>query len=853
MYGGSGNDLIDGGSGDDEIHGGAGNDIIYTRDGDDTVYAGAGNDIINQDSWTNPWAADIGNAAVISLSNSGGADLIYAGAGNDTINQVGAKNVVFAGSGDDDIFTSGFLNTGAAVDGGTGFDQLYFRNVYGRFTWYENAQTGERGAIVDQGGDSNNAWYNNDAYNNDKVYALKIKNVEEVYLQRNDDPFTFGYDTQKATGYGGDTRRYEGYTSLTNAQWNAMFSDNAFKALNTTSLFEDTRPNQMDQYRSEGGNTSTFNLSNGDDIVTDHWKDAEASGEVYKIYSSGVQRINGQGGNDIISVSYGDDFVWGGDGNDTIYGQEGNDTLSGGAGNDELKGGTGNDTLRGGNGNDYLTGGYGRDELYGDAGADKLYGGDGSDILRGGAGDDKTLEVNLATGVNNSGDSYVSIENIVGSESNKNILTGDSNANMLKGGDLDDTLYGGDGNDRLYGGSGSDILYVGLGSTHGGGGYQLVNGGADHDTYMISAGIGYAHIGYEEAGGGTDTINFYNTNMNNWNVTQGSQTDTLVFTSQNENGDVVYVHNASEIENWEFTNGRHFHDISINSSGNLELRGDGNVDNIIGSYDSDIIYGYGGNGNDHINGGDGNDVINVGLGDSDSNLAWQQARGQDGNDTYVLEEGFWRFTMGDASDAVRLDNGVDTIRFANTTLAEYEIIQHSNGHSDSLVFRNTSTGDVAHFHDLDQIENWQFEGGRHFHDISIRADGRLELRGDDNVDNILGSFGDDVIYGGDGNDWLHGGIGDDLVIGNAGDDTLYGNEGDDTFYFGLNVDHDVIKDFEDNIDTIELNNFVFADDLDAFDFATQSGDDVIFDFGNGDLLTVESTTIDQLENDLVMA
>ena len=72
------------------------------------------------------------------------------------------------------------------------------------------------------------------------------------------------------------------------------------------------------------------------------------------------------------------------------------------------------------------------------------------------------------------------------------------------------------------------------------------------------------------------------------------------------------------------------------------------------------------------------------------------------------------------------------------------------------------------------------------------------------------------------------------------------------FHFDNTEDHEIIKDFENNVDTIELDNFTFGAGEDAFDFATQVGDDVVFNFGAGDMLTVEDATIGQLYNDLIL-
>jgi Ca2+-binding RTX toxin-like protein len=45
LFGGAGNDVLTGGSGDDQLFGGAGNDVLTGGDGDDQVFGEAGNDL----------------------------------------------------------------------------------------------------------------------------------------------------------------------------------------------------------------------------------------------------------------------------------------------------------------------------------------------------------------------------------------------------------------------------------------------------------------------------------------------------------------------------------------------------------------------------------------------------------------------------------------------------------------------------------------------------------------------------------------------------------------------------------------------------------------------------------------
>lgn len=108
----------------------------------------------------------------------------------------------------------------------------------------------------------------------------------------------------------------------------------------------------------------------------------------------GNDRITGGNGNDLLfgdstnlnDTRGGDDVISGNDGIDQLFGGVGNDTLDGGAGLwDVLYGMDGNDTLRGGAGTDYMYGGDGDDNLYGGSGRDFLRGQAGDDTLDGGA------------------------------------------------------------------------------------------------------------------------------------------------------------------------------------------------------------------------------------------------------------------------------------------------------------------------------------------------------------------------------------------------------------------------------------------------------------------------------------
>ncbi len=161
-----------------------------------------------------------------------------------------------------------------------------------------------------------------------------------------------------------------------------------------------------------------------------------------------------------------------GDGNDTLTGNSQANILRGGRGQDVLNGADANDILDGGAGDDILTGGSGDDTLTGGLGADTLRGGAGSDALDGGGGFDvadyqlaaAAVTVNLATGIHGgeaAGDSYISIERILGSDGFGDTLIGGAGDSQLYGNGGSDWLQGGAGNDTLRGGRGNDLFVIG--------------------------------------------------------------------------------------------------------------------------------------------------------------------------------------------------------------------------------------------------------------------------------------------------------------------------------------------------------------------------------------------------------
>ncbi|MBX9678173.1 MAG: SBBP repeat-containing protein [Gemmataceae bacterium] len=125
LYGGSGNDVLRGGSlidvlfgGNDvdNLYGSAGDDLLFGGGGNDTLWGDAGNDCMQGGAGGDTLWGGIGDD---ELSGAAGVDYLYGEGGNDTIDG-GAENDVLRGADGDDT-----LNGGAGNDslyGGTGND-----------------------------------------------------------------------------------------------------------------------------------------------------------------------------------------------------------------------------------------------------------------------------------------------------------------------------------------------------------------------------------------------------------------------------------------------------------------------------------------------------------------------------------------------------------------------------------------------------------------------------------------------------------------------------------------------------------------------------------------------------------
>jgi Ca2+-binding RTX toxin-like protein len=564
--------------------------------------------------------------------------------------------------------------------------------------------------------------------------------------------------------------------------------------------------------------------------------------------NAAANRLDGAGGDDWLRGGAGEDTLAGGDGADTLDGGEGSDLLRGGAGNDtyvlhdagdrivelagagidvveghglarytlgagidvyvtrptgsgvhvdahitgnglrnDLFGGGGDDTLDGGAESDSLEGGDGDDLFLGGAGADAMRGGLGADTvnyLRSGAAVTVLLGAGSGSGGDAEGDTYLGVENAIGSGFG-DVLSGYLLANRLHGGGGDDTLDGAGGNDTLSGGAGADDLA----------------GGDGRDTLSYAGSTGGAvsiDIALQQVGGG------------------------------DAGGD--------SISGFEDAIGSAGDDTISGSAGANALAGGAGDDLIAAGAGRDVVAG--GAGADTLDGGAGEDTLSyagsaAGVtltlrlgqqaasgGDAEGDVVggFEHARGGLGDDTLEGNGGGNRLAGGAGDDLLSGLGGDDTLVGG----AGADTLRGGAG-SDTLSYAGSAVGVAV--------------------SLGSGAAGNGDASGDRFVgfENLEGGNGSDYLVGDDAGNRIAGGAGADAIDGRGGDDFLSGGLGADTFYlynFGGSIGNDTILDFEGTDQLYPSLGDAFDTYEEIMAVASASGDGTVFDFGELGTLTV---------------
>lgn len=283
----------------------------------------------------------------------------------------------------------------------------------------------------------------------------------------------------------------------------------------------------------------------------------DATGDTYL----GVEHLSGSAHGDVLTGDHvTSNRLFGLDGDDVIHGGGGHDFLLGGGGDDTVYGGTGRDVIRGNEGADWLDGGAQDDWVqFHDA------------------GDGVALDLGLGAGTagDAAGDTYVSIENVRGSNF-ADIITGSAARNIILGQSGDDLIDGAGGNDVLYGEAGDDTLIGGdqQDTFYGGAGADLIDGRGGNDW-----------VRYSDAASGVAVSLLAGTG-----------------TAGDAAGDVL--------RDVEWLWGSEFDDVLAGDDGVNMIRGGAGDDTIAGHGGNDILQGYAGADVFVFAAGDGLDRIN---------------------------------------------------------------------------------------------------------------------------------------------------------------------------------------------------------------------------------------------------
>ncbi|MEP3276706.1 MAG: CHRD domain-containing protein, partial [Stappiaceae bacterium] len=112
----------------------------------------------------------------------------------------------------------------------------------------------------------------------------------------------------------------------------------------------------------------------------------------------------------------------------------------------------------------------------------------------------------------------------------------------------------------------------------------------------------------------------------------------------------------------------------------------------------------------------------------------------------------------------------------------------------------------------------------------------------ENIENVIGSGGDDQISGDEG---------DNILTGGAGNDLLSGGDGNDVFVFADGSDNDTITDFGNgDQDRLDVSAFGPEFDLEStIDGAVQDGEDTVVTLSENDTVRLAGFDVDQLDED----
>lgn len=801
LQGEDGSDTLNGGVGNDGLYGGAEADILNPGTGDDTVLGGTGSDTYFYTSGHDLYQESGGTDAIVLDSSISSSEVsIYRQL--NTSSGYGHLDLTIHIDSNNNIVLQQFAYTASGTSGI--FENLQFANSDPTIQLRNIELTTFGTTAVD----TINPFANGILLNNDDVVVAYGGNdtiYDDTYSTWGSSPLNYTYNVGDDFIDGGDGNDrieigmgadvvYAGngndlIFSYARYELSGAVISGGIEGSDNSTTGTDTLDYSYKYF--EFGNPAEPGLVIDISDPTDGWAQRyNASSQTYfgaiDVLIS-IENITGSQRNDIVIANSADNAIDGGSGTDTVSFVAAASGVTAslttgtatGAGTDVL---TSIENLSGSLYADTLTGDANANVLSGDDGDDILNGGSGNDTLVGGDGTDTVSYASVAAGVtvslaagtaSNDGsgatDTLAETENVTGS-AYADSLTGDTLANVLSGLAGNDTLAGGAGNDTLDGGDGTDT--ISYANAAAGVTVNLSTGSASND-----------------GDGGSDTI--------------------------------------SNVEN---ITGSGYDDILTGSSGANTLTGGAGEDVISGNAGNDILYG--GDDGDTLNGNDGDDELHGGNG---ADYLWGHA----GNDTLYGDDGGDVLSGQEDNDTLYGSNDSDTL-YGDYNSIDESLYAYSGN--------DTLYGDAGNDYMYGGKGADTIHGGADA-DVIYGGSGNDTLNGDAGNDTIYGDggtsysyTGDDVLNGGDGADTLYGQNGNDLLYCKDGADYLYGGAGTNTFHVQNSSDNDNDMAFVQDWNTGTSNVIDIGDLLSGYSPGTHNLSDFV-------TIAVGSNTTIQVDRD----
>ncbi|MBR4153228.1 MAG: hypothetical protein IKT98_09765 [Selenomonadaceae bacterium] len=279
-----------------------------------------------------------------------------------------------------------------------------------------------------------------------------------------------------------------------------------------------------------------------------------------------------------------------------------------------------------------------------------------------------------------------------------------------------------------------------------------------------------------------------------------------------DNGSEIVTIDASATEKGINITGNGKANKIIGGKGNDTLEGDVKSDTLTGGDGADVFVYYNGSGNDVITDYALEDKISVASGTISS-------IGQSGIKDVVLKVGKGTIKINKA-----LTVGI--------TYIDKDGIEHDYKNGKQTVSINGKAVEISEDYWKNSFKVDNFAKNIKTIDAS-HVKRTLSITGNAINNSIVGTAENDYIDAGAGNDTIFGGDGNDTLIGGKGNDTLQGNAGKDVFIYSSGDGEDLIVDYKQNEDIIQIKSGTISDG-----YANSDGD-VVLKVGSSGRITVK--------------